>query len=344
MSELIARARALAVQLPSHRASHDAQRSLDAQVVDELRSGGFLGCLLPRPCGGLELEPAAYVEVLEALAIGDAATAWCVMTASTSTLLAAYLEPAAAAAIWTQPTPFLAGVFAPTGTLKDGVLTGRWSYASGCRHAAWFAVGAIGRGHAICFVPAAAVRIVDNWDTLGLAGTGSHDIVVENVAIPADHVATVLPSGTLRYDAPLYRAPLFGLLATGVAACGLGIARSALDVAGTKLDAKASSAVLSQYARSRAELDAARAYLIASASSGSRGEMRLAACHVAERCAAVVRAAFHLAGGASARTGHPLNRALRDIETLLTHKMVSDRVQPAAARALLGLGDSPPDL
>ena len=54
--------------------------------------------------------------------------------------------------------------------------------------------------------------------------------------------------------------------------------------------------------------------------------------------------AFHIAGGASMRAGTPLNCALRDVETVLTHRMVVDRVLPAAGRALLGIGTPPPDL
>ncbi|HRC58279.1 MAG TPA: hypothetical protein PKU97_20285, partial [Kofleriaceae bacterium] len=71
---------------------------------------------------------------------------------------------------------------------------------------------------------------------------------------------------------------------------------------------------------------------------------RLAATHVAQRCAEIGHGAFQLGGGASARNGSPEGAALRDLETLLTHRMVSDRVLPAAARAILGLGDVAPEL
>ena len=354
---LVERARTLAGELPRHRSSHDANRRLDADVVEALREGGFLGCLTPRELGGLEIAPPSYVELLEALAIGDAATAWCVMTASTSALLAAYLDRTVATEIWSGRTPFLAGVFAPTGKLDAAArLTGRWSYTSGCRHADWIAVGALAeRRHVVCFVPVTSARIVDNWDTLGLAGTGSHDVVIEDVELPPAHVTSVFEQTPWAAGA-LYRMPLFGLLATGIAACGLGIARMALDHAGGKLAGDPPSTVLARYAAQRAELDAARAYLLATsdrafarAATGpvevaTRGELRLAASHVAHRCAEIVRAAFHLGGGASARTGSPLGSALRDVETLLTHRMVADRILPTAARALLGVGAIPLDL
>lgn len=353
------RARALARELPAHRAAHEAARQLAPEVVAALREARLLDCLVPAELGGGELAPAAYVEVLEALAIGDAATAWCVMTASTSTLLAGYLPRETAAAIW-QGAPFCAGIFAPGGQrAADGTLRGRWSYASGSRHADWFAVGAIAGGrHVVCLVPAAAVQVADNWDPLGLAGTGSHDIAIDGAVVADAYTTSVFDAAPWPAGA-LYRVPLFGLLAAGIAGCALGIARGALDHVGGALTGEAPAAVLARYAALRAELDASRAYLLATcaaalpevagvadaaARDATRGALRLAAGHVAARCAEVVGGAFQLAGGAAARRESVLAAAMRDIETLCTHRMVQDRVRPATARALLGLGNLPADL
>jgi len=361
---LLDRACALASTLTSYRASHDAARQLDPAVIAKLREADVLGALVPRELGGHELSPADYVVMLEALALGDSATAWCVMTASTSTLLAAYLPRDTATALWRSgaPAPFLAGIFAPTGTLTvDGGgerarLTGRWSWASGSRHAEHFVVGALrDKRHVVCFVPPAAVRVVDNWDTLGLAGTGSHDLVIDDVEVPLDHVTSVFDRPPWTAGA-LYRVPLFGLLAAGIAGCALGVARGALDTIARPLTTDAPSSVLARYAELRAGLDAARAYLLAvmttahaqgaagPVDAATRGELRLAASHAVTVCVDVVRACYHLGGGAAVRAGHPLQYALRDIETMSTHRMVVDKVLPATARAMLGLGAVPPDL
>jgi indole-3-acetate monooxygenase len=354
---LVEVARQLAEDLHGRRATHDAARQLVPAVVGALRDGGILRCLVPHVLGGAELEPAEYVEVLETLARGDAATAWVAMTASTSALLGAYLPRTTSAQLWSAGAPFIAGVFAPGGTFEGDRLTGTWSYASGCRHADWFALGALReRRHVVCFVPRASVKIVDNWETLGLAGTGSHDVAVEAVRVAGDHVCSVFDPPVI--DAPLFRVPVFGLLAVGIAAVALGIARSALETIAGRLagEGEPPSAQLASYALLRAELDGARAYLLATCTEAlarakaqrvdvaTRGEIRLAARHVSARCAEVVRGAFHAGGGAAMRVGHPLGLALRDIETLLTHRMVIDRVLPAAGRALLGIGTPPPDL
>jgi indole-3-acetate monooxygenase len=351
-------ARRLAAELPQHREAHDRHRQLAPAVIGALRESGVLGCLVPNLLGGAELPPSDYVQVLEALARGDAATAWVVMTATTTALLGAYLPRATADRLWSSGTPLFSGIFAPTGKLDGDKLVGRWSYASGSRHADYVALGALAdKRHVMCFVPAASLRSVDNWDTLGLAGTGSHDLVADNVRVAADHVCSVFADAPWP-KTPLYRLPLFGVLASGVTACALGIAGNALEHAGKKLasEREPPSAQLAAYAELHARFAAARAYLLATCDAAyataerdavdgtARAEMRLAASHVASECAAVVRGAFHLGGGGSMRASSPLNAALRDIETLLTHKMVVDRVMPAIGRALLGIGDVPPDL
>jgi alkylation response protein AidB-like acyl-CoA dehydrogenase len=359
MHPLVDNALGLAGELASHRADHDGTRRLTDAVVDLIRDAGFLGSLLPRELGGVQMAPAPYLEVLEALATGDSATAWVVMTATTTTLLAPYLARPVAEDVFSDPLPLMAGVLAPAGKLRDGRLAGRWAYASGSKHADWFALGATTDEATpramICFVPAAQVVVMENWDTLGLAGTGSHDVVVD-LAQPSKLVTSL--DRAPWSDAPLYRMPVFGLLAAAVAAVALGTAKTALAAASKGLTsprAEVSTTALVAWAELRAQLDAARAYLLDAvdrafaqaakpATAATRGELRLAAGYAAARCADVGRGAFHLAGGVAIRSGHPLGAALRDLEVMLTHRMVADRVRPAAARAMLGLGAPPADL
>jgi indole-3-acetate monooxygenase len=367
---MIDRTRGLIPWLATHTAAHDRDRALTPAVVDVLRADGYLQLLLPAALGGHAVAPSTYVEIVAGLAEGDAATAWVVMTASTSTLLASYLPRSTGESIWnrSEPTPLLAGVFAPSGTATvDGDrvrLTGRWAYGSGCRHAAWVAVGALTGTpprHVVCVLPLAApgVRIDDTWDPIGLAGTGSHDLVIDDATLSNAAMVSVFEQ-TPWPDEPLARVPLFGLLALGVAGVGLGIARGALTELGAVLRATRgtgpSSTALASYAGLATRLRAAhalvidvadRAYALAMTgppSSELRGELRLAAAHAAAESTAITRACFHLAGASSIRRGSRLARALADAEVMLSHRMVADRILPAAARAVLGLGPVAPDL
>lgn len=349
MSSHVDSAREIARELPAYRTAHDTERRLAEPVIDMLRRADLFGMLMPAAIGGGEVPAVDYIRTLSALAAGDSATAWVVMTATTTTALVPYLPRELAKDLW-RDRPVMAGVFAPTGKLVGNRLVGRWSFVSGSRHASWFALGAIrDKGHVFAMVPAKDVTIVDNWDTLGLSGTGSHDVTVD-VEVPDDHVTSVFGRAPWA-DGALYRMPLFGLLAAGIAAVGVGIATAAVQHA-SQLGKDPSSHRYAQWAATKAKLDAARAHLDVAVTAAyaaptvtddTRGELRLASSHVAHEAAEVVRMAFHLVGGAAVRAGHPLQLALRDAETMLTHRMVADRVVPAAGRAILG-GGAPPDL
>ena len=76
------------------------------------------------------------------------------------------------------------------------------------------------------FVPAHQVTILDTWHTLGMRGTGSHDVVVSDVFIPERHTALLVPleqPGTA-FQGPLYRLALW--VAVALLACLLPAARA----------------------------------------------------------------------------------------------------------------------
>ena len=108
---------------------------------------GLFRLCVPTAVGGLEAHPATLTGVVEALAVGDAAAAWCVAVSATSGLLAGYLPAESARAIYAEPRAMVAGVFAPKGravTEQGGFcVSGRWPFASGCRHAGWLMGGCV---------------------------------------------------------------------------------------------------------------------------------------------------------------------------------------------------------
>ena len=131
------------------------------------------------------------------------------------------------------------------------LLSGTWSFASGCDHASWTYLGGLitpegtkplpdrgpGQAHdgAFFLVPVGDVEIVDNWFVCGLAGTGSKDIVAREVFVPAHRVllfsdarAGTAP-GARYHRSPLYRMPLLIHGASMLASTAVGAARGALD-------------------------------------------------------------------------------------------------------------------
>src|SRR5207244_12680488 len=120
-------------------------------------------------------------------------------------------------------------------------VTGRWPLGSGCEHWAWLMGGSVVVENGaprllpsgmpdsrLMLFPATEARIIDTWTVSGLRGTGSHDIAVDDLFVPAARSCSLITDRP-RERGPLSAFPVFGLLALGIAAVALGIARRAID-------------------------------------------------------------------------------------------------------------------
>jgi len=374
---LVERARAVAPRLAEHSSAIEAGRRVPAELSEVLGASGMYRMLVPAAVGGEQVDPATFLDVLETLATGDSAAAWTVMTGATTGLLLHYLEPAAARTILEEaPDAALAGVFAPMGrAVPEGGgfrLSGRWPWASGCENAVWRMGGALvldgGEPERLpsgapairsCFFRADDSVVHDTWHTHGMRGTGSHDVEVSELFVPAELTTCVLRDRPA-HDTALSRFPVFGLLALGVSAVGLGIARSAQDAfAALARDKRSpgsgrrlaeSELVQVRVATAEGELAAARALArqavdeaFERASAGDelevshRAKLRLAATMAARAAVGAVQTAYDLAGGAAVWDASPLQRHLRDVRVMSQHVMVAERTLGPVGRVQLGL-------
>ncbi len=381
---LLKRAEALVPELQKESANIEANRRVPSELSDRLGAAGFYRMLVPEAVGGLETHPLVFAQVLERLSMGDAAAAWVVMTGATTGLLLAYLDPSAAKEIVRQTgDAALAGVFAPMGrarTVEGGYrLSGQWAWASGCENARVRMGGALVMHHdsvgtlpdgspeiRSMFFDAKDSKVLDTWRVMGLSGTGSHDVGVDDIFVPAERTTCVFRDEP-RHAGPLYRFPIFGLLATGVSSVGLGIAQAALSRVielskskrsrGGKKTLAEQELVQVQLATAAGDLAAARAlvhstleavWARAGADAGltdlDRAELRLAATHAAEASARVVRAAYEVGGGASVWSESPLQRHFRDVHVMTQHVMVGQQTKKPIGRILLGLETRTADL
>jgi hypothetical protein len=141
-----------------------------------------------------------------------------------------------------------AGAVYPFGraAVTDGghIVSGRWSYSSGCQHSSWLTVfchvfdGDAPRLTAastpevrVAFVPTTGAVIHDTWDVSGLVGTGSHDFTIEPVFVPEAYSYRLWPGAPRggAFQGPLYRFPFWGFFAVPIGAVALGIAQGAVD-------------------------------------------------------------------------------------------------------------------
>jgi alkylation response protein AidB-like acyl-CoA dehydrogenase len=371
-ASLLERTRALLPAVAAGSSEAERLRTLPRELVDELAKAGLFRMLVPRRLGGLEVDPAAAMRAIEAVSSADGSAGWCVMIGASTGVNGGLLAPKAAEEIYgSDPMVVTGGVFAPRGravrTAGGFVVSGRWPFASGCRHCSWLLGGCTivdEAGNAepvprLLYFPAGEVQIIDTWNVSGLRGTGSHDIAVENVFVP-ERRAVGLGFDRAKQPGPLYVFPVFGLLACCVAAVALGIARSAVEtlvgLAGGKVPTGARrplaerSVVQADVARAEYLLTSARSALYEAvadawqtvcaggrASTRQRAALRLAAAGAARASADAVDLMYDAGGASSIYDDNLLQRHFRDVHVVTQHIMVAPSTFELTGRILLGL-------
>lgn len=350
-------------------------RRLPRDLSERFARAGFYRMCVPEIYGGLELPPAETMQTIEALARADGACAWCVFIGATSGSVLALLPASSAREIFASPETLLCGVFAPKGTARavDGGfrVEGQWAWGSGTQNADWIMGGCqvVREGEVerlangaprsrMMIVPAEEVEFLDTWYVSGLAGTGSTDFAIRDAFVPESRAVGLGLDGPL--PRPLYAFPQFGLLAMGIAAVSLGLARAAIDelieIAGGKTPAgsarplAARAAAQADVSRAEALWRSARSFYyetIDSAWQSALGDgrietahkrdIRLATTHATRSCAEAVDLMYHLAGGTSVYRRSPLQRIFRDVHVATQHMMVSPATLELTGRLLLGV-------
>ena len=343
----------------------EQRRRLTNTSVAALTQAGLFRLLVPAVYGGPEVDPLTLLETIEIVAEADGAAGWCVNIASTTASMSWYLRPDWARTIYGDPAVVTGGSFTPNGkgVATDGgwSVNGSWPWGSGTQHCQWVNAGVrtdTGQFN-LMFFPQADVDYLDTWHSAGLAGTGSTDFAVHDAFVPDG--ASLQPGVTkTTLDAPLCHFPNFSLLAAGLAAVTLGIARRAIaelvELAATKRPALSSRPlaeapfVQMDLARAEARYRSARAFIHdevaktwATVQAGGRvsvadrASIRLAAANAAASAAEAVDLCFSAAGGSAVYAASPLQRCLRDVHVATQHQMLSARNSEVFARVRLGL-------
>src|SRR5216683_5703415 len=140
-SDCIARARELVPLIAAHATRTEQEREIAPDVLTALHEARLFRMLIPRSCGGLEVDPLTFMQAIEELAKADGSTAWCVVQASGCSFAAAYLEPDVARDIFADARAVMASGPGPSGkaVVAEGGYraSGSWSFASGIKHASW---------------------------------------------------------------------------------------------------------------------------------------------------------------------------------------------------------------
>jgi indole-3-acetate monooxygenase len=361
----------------------ESGRRIPRSIAEALKAAGVFGIAMPRAWGGPELDPLTQFRVIEALGMADGSVGWCAMINCDGGYFSAFLEQNVARAMYSDILVGTAVTATPTGQavpVPGGYrVSGRFPFARGCLHCELAWVGCVvvedgtprvdGNGVPKvrqCLVSLSQCEIADTWDTTGLRGTGSNDLIASDVFVEAERTFNFRDPALIKRRGPLYAFPF--MFVAKVSAPALGIARHALealvDTASRKTARRYTLGealeppkmlrddVFVQDAVGRAEtmLAAAHAYqfevmgdLWSTVVDGKEptpaqiARFTTAATYVIGVCVDVVQLACKAAGGTTVYKKGPFDRCLRDILTMNQHVVTTLRTYEMAGRLLLGL-------
>src|SRR4051812_16305792 len=189
------RARSLVPALRQRSKQATAERRLPKETIDDFQRLGLTRCLQPAMFGGFASDYRVFSKMLRTLAQGCGSSAWVAAVHGEHNWVVGNFPESAQQEVWgDNPHAVASASVAPNGTAEAAAggyrLSGRWSFASGCDHAQWILLGAMSKSSGtpetrMLLLPMSQVEIIDDWDVMGLCGTGSKSIVAKDVMVPA---------------------------------------------------------------------------------------------------------------------------------------------------------------
>lgn len=383
VSELLSRACALIEIVRARAQETEDNRRVADDVIERMREAELFRILQPAAYGGFEYGFDVFADLVATIGRGCGSSAWVYGLGAVHQWFVACFPKEAQEEFWDDPGAIAAGSYAPVGktVAVDGGYrtTGVWSFASGCDNAQWYllatmvppAAGSDAPKSCFFLVPRGDARIDDNWHTMGLAGTGSKNIVADDLFVPAHRVLAIADlaagtsPGTLINTNPLYRQSFLSVVPSTLIAPILGMAEGALAdfvdmvkvratrgaVAGGNRRMAEFATIQSRVAEATGCIDAARLMIfrdLAEAhATAVRGEQtpldmrlrnRLGHTFCTRLLVQAVDALFLASGGQGIFLERPLQRVWRDAHAAASHISLNwDAVSTMYGQYTLGL-------
>ncbi|MEG1038374.1 MAG: acyl-CoA dehydrogenase family protein [Pseudomonas sp.] len=345
----------------------DRQRHISRDVIDAFKAQGVYRALVPRRFGGSECSPAQFCEMIERISHADGSAGWVASFGMSPVYLAALpLETIAQVYANGPDVVFAGGIFPPqpAEVVPGGFkVKGRWKYSSGSMGADIVGVGiAPKNGDAfdlprIAVMPQSKVRIDETWETVGLLGTGSHDLVIDDVVVPEQW--TFVRGGAANLDEPFFRYPSLSFATQVLSVVGLGVARAALDelagMASGRISVTGAPALADRplaqvdIAKAEAALRSARAFFYEAIDqawdhvlagnpvpAATTNLLRLSSTHATRVAADVARTAQMLSGMTGVYNESPLARCVNDAQVVTQHAFMGDVTYQNAGAIFFG--------
>jgi 3-hydroxy-9,10-secoandrosta-1,3,5(10)-triene-9,17-dione monooxygenase len=359
--EYLQRTRALLPALRERAPHIEHLRRLPDETFKEFQEAGLFRALQPKRYGGYELDPGVFFQAGIDIGTVCGSSAWILTVVGVHNWQLALFPPQAQEDVWHEDSSVqISSALAPTGTVErvDGGfrLRGRWSFSSGCDFCQWVVLGGIvpptqesqPPDLRSFLVPRGDYTIDDNWHVIGLCGTGSKDIVVEDAFVPEYRTHSYLDAfylrnpGTAVNTAPLYRLPFGIVFPYALVAPAIGVALGALqgfrEHTRTRVSPRDKSMVAEdpfiqfRLADAAAEVDAAHDRLLHNFEAmmrlaraeqeiplESRARYRWDAAKATTWCVQAVDRLFEASGGRAIFLQNPIQRAWRDVHAIRAH-------------------------
>jgi alkylation response protein AidB-like acyl-CoA dehydrogenase len=357
----------IATTIRRHAPEAEASGRLATPVVDALREAGLLRMLVPRSLGGLETDPLTFMLVMEAVTRVDSAAGWMLQANLPDWWGGRFPDEGAEEVYAAGADTLVAAAFQPplAGMAVDGGyrVSGQRPLASYIREADWLVVtAAVDSGAVATVVRADEARVLETWRSLGMRGTDSNDVVLEDVFVPARRTFPLVPAFTpnSHYGGPLYRMSAMCPIAIVFGSIALAIAREAIEALRSLAPAKTSlgttrtlrDRAVAQGRLGRAEglVRAARALLHETVAESwdravaggapaleDRAADLLAGTHALRSAVEAVDLVYSVAGSSAVYERSPIERAFRDIQTIRHHGFVSEGRLETMGQVLLGV-------
>jgi 3-hydroxy-9,10-secoandrosta-1,3,5(10)-triene-9,17-dione monooxygenase len=221
-------------------------RRIPDETIADFHAAGFFKILQSEEYGGFAMDPQVFYAVGLELAKACMSSAWVMGVVAVHNWQLSLFDPKAAQEVWRDdPSVLISSSYAPIGKVQitEGgfTLSGRWSFSSGCEHCQWVFLGAVVpvenapwdmQNYCTFLLPRNDYNIVQNWDVVGLQGTGSHDILVENAFVPTHRVHRMgedRAGNKYGPNVPLYRLRFMQVFSRAVCNATLGAVEGMLD-------------------------------------------------------------------------------------------------------------------
>lgn len=351
----------------------DQQAYVSQDIIQKLKQLGVYRAFVPKRFGGDEISPRQFCELIERLSMADGSVGWVASFGMSPAYLGSLPEATLKELYKDSPDiVFAGGIFPPqSAELVDDcfMVNGRWKFSSGCKGADIVGVGIAPKKDnetqglpRMAVLPAHKAKIEMTWDTVGLKGTGSHDLVVENVSVP--EAWTFVRGEPSKLPEPFFKYPSLSLATQVLTVVGIGVAAAALDEFKKLAPGKASitggaeiaNRPVTQYefSQAQAEFLAARNWfyqtmdvvwneILAGRKPAAQqiSDMRLSCTHAARVSARVARKMQMLAGMTAIYTNNPFSRFVNDTNVVTQHAFMGDNTLQNAGAMSFGLNPTP---